>query len=144
MKKHILLAFLFLSFAFRGWSQHGDRDAWTVTNTGTSCTYYVCLELALQNTSTLAISSSQWICNSIAPGNSATFSMLISPATGYQIVVIDATATYGTTTLTGLSLTGNDIRSGACNGGSGTNWVTWWAYTGTHSFSIHQDLVVGK
>jgi|GEM_PF-6740666 len=142
MKKHLLFAALFLSIAFSGFSQR-DPNTWTVENTGYNCTYEVCLLIGIRNTTTMVVGTSSWICNTIAPGNSATFSLMVNPATGYEIILIDAKATFGSTTLTGLNATSGtpDVRTESCWGG---NWDTYWEYTGTHSFSIRQDAFLGE
>lgn len=146
MKKHFLLSFLFLTIFFQSFGQKGT-PTWTVSNTGSSCSYTVCLEIALREISTQNIVSSEWVCHTIAPGNSAFYqqAMPVSPAPGYEIAVVNATATYNTTTFTNMSMTiwNYDVRFGACNGGPSSNWVTMWQRTGTYSFTIHQDLIVG-
>lgn len=146
MKKQFLLSFVFLMLIFQGISQKGT-PTWSVTNTGSSCSYTVCLQISLRNISTQVISSSEWVCYTIAPGNTAFYQQTwpVSPAPGYEIAVTSATATYNTTTFTNMSLTvgSYDVRFGACNGGPSSNWVTMWNRTGTYSFTIHQDLIVG-
>lgn len=146
MKKQFILAALFVLLALGSFAQKGDPYLWTVTNDGRTtsptCTYEVCLKMATRNTTTGATSSGVWICHTIAPGTSATFSMGISPAPGYEIVVIDAKATFASTTITGLGVTPgtSQIDPESCNGG---NFITMWEYTGTRSFSIREDLILG-
>ncbi len=146
MKKQFLLSFLFLLVIFQGISQKGT-PTWSVTNTGSSCSYTVCLEISLRNISTQVISSSETVCYTIAPGNTAFYSQAwpVSPAPGYEIAVTNASATYGSTTFNNMSLViwNTDVRFGACNGGPSSGWVTMWDRTGNFSFTIHQDLIVG-
>jgi len=133
--------------AFFGFSQKGDPYLWTVTNDGRTnsptCTYEVCLKMATRNTATGATSSGTWICHTISPGTSATYSLGISPAPGYVIVVLEAKATFSTTTITGLGVTSgtSEFHSESCSGG---NFLTVWEYTGTRSFSIREDLILGR
>lgn len=146
MKKQFLLSFVFLMLLFQGISQKGT-PTWSVTNTGSSCSYTVCLQISLRNSSTQVISSSEWVCYTIAPGNTAFYSQAfpVSPAPGYEIAVTGATASYGSTIFNNMSLViGNtDLRFGACNGGPSSGWITMWDRTGNFSFLIHQDLIVG-
>ncbi|TSJ46557.1 hypothetical protein [Fluviicola chungangensis] len=148
MKKQFLLSFVFLLVIFQGISQKGT-PTWSVTNNGSfgTCNYTVCLQIALRNISTQVISSSEWVCHSVSPGNTAFYSQTwpVSPAPGYEIAVVNATATYNTTTFTNMSMTiwNTDVRFGACSGGPSSNWVTMWERTGTYSFTIHEDLIVG-
>jgi len=148
MKKHILLLSIALMFIFQGFSQKGT-PTWTVTNNGSfgTCNYTVCLQIALREISTQNVVSSEWVCHSVSPGNSANYSqsMPVSPAPGYEIAVVGATAAYSSTTFTNMSLTmwNTDVRFGACSGGPSSNWVTMWQRTGTNTFTIHEDLIVG-
>lgn len=149
MKKHFLLSFLFLMVVFHSFSQKGTHQ-WTVSNVGTysSCSYDVCLNIAIREIATQTVVSSEWVCHTIAPNTSATFmqAVPVSPATGYEIVVIGAAAAYsGGPTFTGMSLVQwtNDVRFGSCSGGPTSNWVTRWERTGTYSFTICESLIVG-
>lgn len=146
MKKNFLLSFIFLTLFFQSFGQKGT-PTWTVSNIGSSCSYTVSLQIALREISTQNIVSSEWVNHTIAAGNSAFYqqAMPVSPAPGYEIAVVNANATYNTTTFTNMSMTiwNYDVRFGACNGGPSSNWVTMWQRTGTYSFNIHQDLIVG-
>ncbi|WP_430405677.1 hypothetical protein [Fluviicola sp.] len=146
MKKHILLLSLSLLFILQGFSQKGT-PTWTVSNTGSSCSYTVDLQIALREISTQNIINSEWVNHTIAPGNTAYYqqSSPVSPAPGYEIAVVNANATYSSTTFYNMSMAiwNTDLRFGACNGGSSSGWVTMWDRTGTYSFTIHQDLIVG-
>ena len=147
MKKHFLLSCVFLMLFFQGISQKGT-PTWTVSNTGNifgNCSYTVDLQIALREISTQNIVSSEWVSHTISPGNSAYYqqAMPVSPAPGYEIAVVNATASFNTTTFTNMSMTiwNYDVRFGACN--TGGNWVTMWQRTGTYSFTIREDLIVG-
>ena len=146
MKNHFSLPLLFLLFFSQAFSQKGT-PTWSVTNNGSfgTCNYTVALQIALREISTQTIISSEWVTHSVSPGNSAFYSqaMPVSPAPGYEIAVVSATASYSSTTFTNMSLTVGvyDVRSGSCYGGP--NWVTMWNRSGTYFFTIHEDLIVG-
>lgn len=123
MKKHLMMSALFVLLSFFGFSQ-----TWTVTNGGNettpTCTYTVQLKMALRNTSTGVTSSPLWISHVVAPGADVTYSYGSTPPAGYQIVVLEAKATFGSTTITGMTTTSSGDQSfpQSCNG----SWTYWW------------------
>jgi hypothetical protein len=131
-----------LLLSFHGFGQKGDPNIWTVTNAGNesspTCTYMVELKMALRNTSTGVTSSPVWLPHSVAPGATVNYSYGSSPAAGYQIVVLEAKASFGSTIITGLITTsyGDQSFPQSCNNA----WTYWFRNPSNHSFVIAETF----